>query len=191
MKYWLYVCPGRLLGPEEEVVWILVHCRRPDITRWHFLFGVSLNLTLCEIPRVKPRDPLAAKHKVFWAHDSSQDWKTLGKEVSIPNKSNAPYSLSSKSYHSLQRNLKKLLQFFLFISSLSGWTLHFREHWQNIKLKKTGKLYHFSYMNPHHKDTVKNNQSLWIYWLVLDFYYIAKTELSVLATINLEINANK
>lgn len=58
----------------------------------------------------------------------------------------------------LQETLKNCYIFF--IPSLSDWTLHFREHWQSIRLKKAGKRYHFSCMKPHHKDIVKNDQFL-------------------------------
>lgn len=57
----LAVCPGRLLGLEEEMVWIRALQRT-----WHFLFGVRLSSTL--LWDLQPWDPHTTKRKIVWAH---------------------------------------------------------------------------------------------------------------------------
>lgn len=151
----LAVCPGRLLGQEEEMVWICALQRT-----WHFLFGVRLlSSTLCETYSLGT-PPCNQMQNSLRSLVLPRIEKHVGKESQFPTQQMHHPRCPVEVPIPLWETLRKLLQIFLCISSLSDWTLPFREHWQSIRLKKTGKWSRSGCMNPHDEDTVQNDLSL-------------------------------
>lgn len=153
-------------------------CIAGDLT-----FSVWGQTKLNSLWDLRPWDPHPTKRKIVWAH-----WffpglkKHVGKKSQFPTRQMHHPRCPVKVPIPLWETLRKLLQIFLCISSLSDWTLHFRELWQSIKLKKTGEWAPLAEWIPIMETLFKMIHPYCIYWLMLDFCYISELNWSKCTT---------